>query len=76
MKNLPTWLVKQYENRAKNEIEGGTIIEINANLPYISITSANGENWYFDNNDAQKLLDGVPKNIDVETFILATSQNW
>ena len=75
-KNIPKWLVEQYEDRADAEREAGTTIEINSGLPYVAIEFTNGDEYFFQDEEADELLDEVPDNINEEDYILAISQNW
>jgi len=76
VKSLPSSMVRDYKKRASSEIKGGGSIDINSRIPTISITMSNGEKYFFQEHEAQKLLDEVPDNIDPEDFILAQAQNW
>lgn len=73
---LPDWLVTQYEQRAQAEREDGGSCSINHNIPTVAIVMACGEEWFFQEHEAQKLLDEVPDNVSPEDFILASAQNW
>lgn len=72
---LPKKMVKDYENRAKEERKAGGKIEINYKLPYVAIEMSDGSEYFFQEHEASELLDDVPENIDPEDFILAQAQN-
>ena len=73
---LSNKLLKQYRKRAKDERDGGGSIEIDMVLPSIAITMSDGEEYYFQEHEADELLATVPENISAEDFILASAQNW
>lgn len=73
---LPDWLVTQYEQRAAAEREDGGSCHIDTGIPTVSVKMACGETWFFQEHEAQKLLDEVPDNLRPEDFILASAQNW
>ena len=74
--DLPDYLVTQFESRADNERRAGSTIEINHRANYISVEFGNGEEYFFQGDEADDLLDEVPDNIDPEDYILAIAQNW
>ena len=76
VKDLPANLLKQYEERAAAERKAGGKIDIDTGLPSISIKMSDDSEYDFQEHEADKLLDGVPSNIDAEDFILAQAQNW
>ena len=73
---LPDWLVKQYEQHAQAEREDGGSCSINTSIPTVAIVMANGETWFYQEHEAQKLLDEVPDNLRPEDYLLASAQNW
>jgi hypothetical protein len=73
---LPDWLVKQYEQRAAAEREDGGSCSINHSTPTVAVVLASGETWFFQEHEAQRLIDEVPDNLTAEDFILASAQNW
>jgi hypothetical protein len=73
---LPDWLVTQYEQRAAAEREDGGSCQINERLPTVAVTLAGGEEYFFQGDEAQRLLDEVPDNMRAVDFILASAQNW
>ncbi len=73
---LPKWLVKQYEQRAAAERKDGTTIEINNGIPYVAIEFPNGDEYFFQGEEADNLLNEVPENINEEDYLLAIAQNW
>ena len=75
-KNLPSWLVNQYERRAEYERRDGGSIEINRVLPYVAVEMSDGSEYFFQGEEADDLLDTVPNNINEEDFLLAIAQNW
>lgn len=73
---LPDWLVTQYEQRAAAEREDGGSCQINERLPTVAVTLAGGVEYFFQGDEAQRLLDEVPDNMRAVDFILASAQNW
>ena len=73
---VPNWLVKQYEKRAENERRGGGMIDINYRLPTVAVELSDGSEYFFQEYEAQDLIDEVPENISPEDFILASAQSW
>lgn len=73
---LPDWLVKQYEQRARAEREDGGSCSINHSIPTVAVVLANGETWFYQEHEAQALLDEVPDNLSPEDYILASAQSW
>lgn len=73
---LPDWLVKQYEQRAQAEREDGGSCQIKQRLPTVAVKLANGDEYFFQGDEAQAQLDSVPDNLSPEDFILASAQSW
>jgi hypothetical protein len=73
---LPEDLVAQYEERADAEREAGGSIDIDDMLPAITVKMSSGEDYFFQEWQADDLLDRVPNNISPEDYILAMAQNW
>ena len=69
-------MLVDYEGRAEAERQAGTKININTGIPYIGIDYANGDDYFFQGDEASKLLDEVPENISPEDYLLAISQGW
>lgn len=67
---------KDYEKRAKNERKAGGKIEINYDLPYIAIEMSDGSEYFFQEHEADDLLNKIPDNIEDKNFILAIAQEW
>lgn len=74
--SIPDWMVKDYTERANAERRAGGSIEINTRMPTVAITMSNGEEWFFQGEEATELLDEVPYNMNEEDYILATAQDW
>jgi hypothetical protein len=73
---LPEQIVAQLEKRAAAEREAGGSIEIEPGLPSISITLSDGSEYFFQEWEADELLEKVPANITHEDYLLAIAQNW
>ncbi len=76
MEDLPDNLAKQYEKRAAAEREAGGSIEIDTGLPTVAITLSDGTDYFFQEWEADELLNKIPGNVDPEDFLLAMAQNW
>lgn len=74
--SIPDWLVKQYEERAENERRGGGMIDIDYRIPTVAVELSDGSEYFFQEHEAQNLIDEVPENISTEDFILASAQSW
>ncbi len=73
---LPDKLADQLEDRANAEREAGGSIEIDPVLPSVSIIMSSGEEYHFQEWEADELLAKVPENIDPNDYLLAVAQNW
>jgi len=69
-------IVKQYEERYEAEIKAGATIEINHSLPYVAIKMSNGDEYFFQGEEASNLLNEVPDYINEEVYLIASAQNW
>ena len=75
-------LIKQYMERADAERAAGGEIEYNDLLPSISIKLSTGEDYFFQEWQADELLDEVPDFIRggskplIEDYLLAMAQEW
>jgi len=56
-------------------VAGGTI-EINHGLPYVAIKQPNEEEYFFQGEEAENLLNEVPDDINEEEYIIWISQGW
>jgi hypothetical protein len=74
--SLPGRMVKDYERRAEAERKHGGSVEINHRLPYVAVKMSNGDEYFFQEWEAEDLLDQVPDNISPEDYILAMAQGW
>jgi len=54
---------------------GGTI-EINNGIPYVAIKQPNEEEYFFQGEEAENLLNEVPEDINEEEYIIWVSQGW
>ena len=67
--------VDQVEMTAECAREAGWVVSIDYGLPSVGITSDN-EKWFFQEHEAQALLDEVPDDLRAEDYILWTVQSW
>jgi len=76
MEDLPDNLAKQYTKRAAAERDAGGSVEIDTMLPTISIKLSDGTDYFFQEWEADEMLNKIPGNVDKEDFLLAMAQNW
>ena len=70
-------LAQQYEERADAARQAGWSIEIDDMMPTIAITAPDGETeWFFQEHEADRLLEEVPEWVNAEDYILAQSMEW
>jgi len=74
--SLPPNMVRDYERRAKAERRGGGHVEIDTRFSTVSVTLSDGSEYFFQEGEADDLLDEVPDNIAPEDYILAVAQGW
>ena len=66
----------QIQAIAKAErLAGGSVI-INNVLPTVSVITSAGEEYFFQEHEAELLLDTVPADLCAEDHILYSSTNW
>lgn len=70
-------MARDYERRA-NEIDEAmaTTVHIDERLPTISVEHANGDEYFFQGDEAANMLDEVPEWTDPWTYFMVTSQDW
>jgi hypothetical protein len=69
-------MVADYEARAEAEMNAGATIEISRNPRYVAITMSDGSEYFFQDEEADDLLNEVPDNISETDYILAVAQGW
>lgn len=69
-------LKKQYRKLAASERAAGGSITIDRGLPYVAIRCSNGDEYYYQEWQADEVLATVPDWIDAETYLLAQSIDW
>ena len=71
-------MIEDYKMRAQAEKDAGTRIRINRMMPSIEISFADDPEggYFFDGEEADRLLAEVPEWINAETYILAQLVNW
>lgn len=74
--SIPSRMVREYERTAKAEYRAGGTVEIDYRLPYVSVTTSTGEEYFFQGDEAQDLLDEVPDNMSPEDYVMAMSTSW
>lgn len=68
---------KQIEATATLALNEGWSVEIELGLPMVSIINPDGETeWFFQEHEAQDLLDEVPDNVNEEDYLLWSSAGW
>ena len=73
---ISNWLVKDFEKRAENERRAGGMVDIDYRLPTVAVELSDGSEYFFQEYEAQDLIDEVPENISPEDYILAQAQGW
>jgi len=66
----------KFRHRAEAERRSGSSIEIDYGLPSVDIRLSGGIEYYFQEHEAQQLLDSIPDEFSPEDFLLATAQGW
>ena len=73
-------LVIDYKRRAEAEREAGGYIKINTGLPYIAVTCSNGDEYFFQGEEAAALIDEAENafggGLSITDYIMAASQSW
>ena len=64
------------ESGAAFEFEAGGTVEINHGLPYVAVTCSNGDEYFFQGEEAENLIDEVPEYVNEEDYIMYSSMNW
>lgn len=73
---IPERMVADYEARAEAEMNAGATIELNRYPCYVAITMSDGSEYFFQDEEAEDLLNEVPDNISATDYILALAQGW
>lgn len=76
MKTLGKRALYNFVETAKFEREAGSVVEIDELLPAISVKMHNGNNYFFQGEDAEYILNDVPENLNAEDYILVLAQGW
>ncbi len=63
--------ISLYQQHAKEERKAGGSVEINYGIPYVAVNLSNGEEYFLQGEDAERLLDEVPDEISAEDWLLA-----
>lgn len=66
-------IVADYERRAE---ESDLEVDINMSIPTVSITRDDGEEWFFQEHEAEELLDSIPEDIHPETYLKVAALEW
>jgi hypothetical protein len=73
-------LVIDYRRRAEAEREAGGYVKVNLNIPYVAVNCSNGEEYFFQGEEASNLIDEAEKAFDgglsITDYIMAASQSW
>lgn len=75
-KAVPKFLVQQMQHTAKEARKEGQTVEINTVLPSIDIDCGNGDEYHFQEHEAERMLAEVPSNVDAEDYLLWSAQSW
>ena len=74
--NLSNQELSRYLKIAKKELKAGGKIRINRFVPYIAIFTSSHTEYFIDMQEAQTILNQVPKNITPEKYVLVQSLEW
>jgi len=73
-------MIEQFEARAAAERESGSTIEINERLPYVAVKYSNDDEYFFQGEEAENLINEAEAafdgGINAEDYILAIGQSW
>jgi hypothetical protein len=73
-------MVIDYRKRAEAEREAGGYVKINTGLPYVEVTCSNGDEYFFQGEEASQLIEEAENALDgglsITDYIMATSQSW
>ena len=69
-------LMKNIVETEKAFYESGGIIEISHVLPTIHIIFSDGEEYFFQESEAENLLDEVPEELTEKEYLIWVSQGW
>lgn len=72
---LPEKMVKEIEENGKAQMENGSSVEIDRGLPYVAINLQDDE-YFFQGDEANRLLEDIPDNVNEECFLLWSTINW
>jgi hypothetical protein len=79
---MPTHLAKQYRERAQAERDAGGSCTIDRGLPSISIKMSSGEEFYYQEHEADRIIEeakkdvrGMHNKVSIEDYLLAVYQN-
>jgi hypothetical protein len=68
------------KKRAEAEREAGGYVKICLSLPYVAVNCSNGDEYFFQGEEASNLIDEAEKALDgncrIEDYILSQSQSW
>lgn len=72
---------REIERAAQAEYDAGTTIEINTSLPYVVINFADGQEYYFQGQEASEMLEQHERaakrfGVSVTDSILHAAQGW
>jgi hypothetical protein len=69
-----------YKKRAAAEREAGGFVQFNLMLPYIAITCSNGDDYFFQGEEAENLIheaeNALDGDINIVDYLLVISQGW
>ena len=69
-------MLAQIIETADNCRNAGATVEINEYLPTVAITRSDGQEWFFQEHEADVLLAEVPDNVSADDYILFISRGW
>lgn len=68
--------IDQIQMTAHYAREEGWEVDIDTRFPTIDISFEGETEWYFQEHEAQRLLDEVPEDVSAEDYLLWSSAGW
>jgi hypothetical protein len=73
-------MIIDYKKRAEAEREAGGYVKVNLALPYVAVNCSNGDEYFFQGEEASNLIEEAENAFDgglsITDYIMATSQSW
>ena len=71
------WMIEEIQKTADVNYGFGWRIEINSKIPTVAIKNPDGETeWFFQEHEADDLLESIPEDVNEEDYLLWAMQGW